>query len=135
MALVNWSVQLSVNIRQIDEQHKKLVSMLNELHDAMLNGKGRDVLSQILDGLAEYTVTHFATEENLMKKYNYPGYVNHKTEHDRFVEKVSEFKEKLSQGQLTLTMEVLNFLKDWLTSHIMGSDKKYGPFLNERGIK
>lgn len=135
MALVNWSDQLSVNIRQIDEQHKKLVSMLNELHDAMLNGKGRDVLSQILDGLAEYTVTHFATEENLMKKYNYPGYVNHKAEHDRFVEKVSEFKEKLSQGQLTLTMEVLNFLKDWLTSHIMGSDKKYGPFLNERGIK
>lgn len=133
MPLIEWRDNLSVNIREVDVQHKKLIAMLNELHDAMMKGKGREVLNNILNGMAEYTVTHFATEERLMREYNYPGYVKHKYEHDQFVKKVYEFKEKLGKGQIS-TIEVLNYLSNWLKTHILGSDKKIGEYLTARGV-
>ncbi|MBE8539210.1 bacteriohemerythrin [Geoglobus acetivorans] len=134
MALITWNESFSVNIREIDEQHKKLVSMINRLHDAMLEGKGKEIMGELLNDMVEYTITHFSTEEKLMKQHNYPGYVKHKAEHELFVSKVGEFKEKYEKGQLALTMEVLSFLKSWLTNHILNSDKKYGPFFNNKGI-
>ncbi|WP_048093592.1 bacteriohemerythrin [Geoglobus acetivorans] len=134
MALISWNESFSVNIKEIDEQHKKLVSMINRLHDAMLEGKGKEIMGELLNDMVEYTITHFSTEEKLMEQYNYPGYIKHKAEHEQFVSKVGEFKKKYEDGQLTLTMEVLSFLKSWLTNHILNSDKKYGPFFNNKGI-
>ncbi len=133
MALIRWNDSFSVNVGKIDAQHRKLVDMLNELHDAMMDGKGRDVLGEILNGMAEYTVVHFSTEEELMQKYNYPGYVKHKFEHDQFVNKVSEFKEKFENGQIS-AIEVMKYLSEWLKNHILGSDKRLGDFLNSKGV-
>ncbi len=133
MSLVSWSSSFSINIKKVDEQHKKLIEMLNELHEAMTEGRGKDVLSDILNGMAEYTVIHFSTEEELMQRYNYPGYVKHKFEHDQFVKKVTEFKDKFESGQIS-AIEVMRYLSDWLKSHILGSDKKLGAFLNTKGV-
>jgi hemerythrin len=134
MALINWSENFSVNIKEIDEQHKKLIFMLNDLHDAMKSGKGNDVMEKIFDGLLQYVGTHFATEEKYMSLHNYPGYIAHKTEHTKLTQKVLDLNKKFQQGAPVLTVELLGFLKDWLQNHIMGTDKKYGPFLNEKGI-
>src|SRR5208337_4187962 len=82
MALMAWSDKFSVNVAQFDEQHKKLVGMLNDLHDAMKQGKGSDVTGNVLSGLVQYVVTHFAAEEKLMKEHAYPEYLKHKMEHD-----------------------------------------------------
>ncbi len=133
MPLIEWRNDFSVNIREVDEQHKKLIAMLNELYDAMSAGKGKEVLSRILDGMAEYTVTHFTTEERLMREYNYPGYVKHKREHESFVRRVLEFREKFEKGEIT-AVEVMRYLSEWLKNHILGSDKKFGPYLNARGV-
>jgi hemerythrin len=131
--LVKWSNDFSVNIAEVDDQHKKLVRMINELHEAMKLGKGREILDRILNNMVDYAKVHFATEERLMKQYSYPGYLNHKAEHDLFVKKVSEFYEEFQQGRIS-AIDVMNFLKDWLVKHILGSDKKYGPFLNSKGV-
>ena len=135
MEWIKWSNQYSVNVKKIDEQHKKLVEMINELYNAMSNeGKGNDVLGKIIERLAEYAVYHFGTEEDLFKKFTYPGYAAHKTEHEGFVAKVVDFQDKFNKKTVLLTIEVLQFLKDWLLNHILKTDKTYTSFLNQNGI-
>ena len=134
MALMAWSDNLSVNVTQIDEQHKKLVGMLNDLHDAMKQGKGSDASGNVLSGLVQYVATHFATEEKLMKEHAYPEYLKHKIEHDALTKQALDLQKQLQEGKPVLTVELMKFLKDWLSNHILGTDKKYGPYLNSKGI-
>ncbi|MCP5105735.1 MAG: hemerythrin family protein, partial [bacterium] len=134
MALFNWKDEYSVNVKEIDKQHQMLVDSLNELFEAMRSGEAKEIIGGILKGLVDYAGVHFSYEEKLLNRYNYPEYAKHKTEHDAFVEKTVEFQEKYNQGKLMLSMEVMNFLKDWLKNHILGTDKKYSSFFNERGI-
>lgn len=134
MALIDWNDNLSVNIKEVDSEHKKLIGMINELHSAMGAGKGKDALGKVLAGLVEYTKTHFSYEENLMQKHNYPGYVSHRGLHDALVKKVLDLQSNFQAGKSLVTVEVMNFLKDWLTNHIQNTDRKYGPFLNGKGV-
>ncbi len=134
MALLVWNDRLSVNIREIDAQHKKLVDMVNRLHDAMKAGKAESILMQIVDEMKKYAASHFATEERHMKAHGYPAYQEHKAEHDRFVAKVVQVEKDLKTGKCAMSMDILNFLSNWLVDHIKGTDKKYSPFLNQAGI-
>jgi hemerythrin len=134
MALFQWDDSFSVNVAEIDKEHQKLVAMINDLNDAMKQGKGKDILAKIIGELFAYAGSHFATEEEYFDKFRYPAAASHKLEHRNFVKKVSEFKDGFEKGQLALTVEVMNFLKDWLRKHIQGIDKKYGPFFNEKGL-
>jgi hemerythrin len=135
MALIEWSGNYSVSVNEIDLQHQKLIGMINELNDAMARGKGKDVLGNIISGLINYTASHFAMEEKYFDKYKYPAAPSHKKEHADFVQKVTQFQDGFNKGSLSLTLEVMSFLKDWLVKHIQGTDKKYGPFFNEKGLK
>jgi hemerythrin len=135
MPLMQWTDTLSVGVNEIDTQHKNLVCYLNDLHFAMSQGKGKEILQSLLVRLVAYTQVHFAAEEKYMKQWNYPGYVYHKGEHDAFVKKVAEFKAKFEAGQTALSIEILNFLKEWVGNHIQGTDKKYCPFFNKNGLK
>ncbi|MDH7603918.1 MAG: bacteriohemerythrin [Melioribacter sp.] len=134
MALINWSDNLSVNIKGLDNQHKKLVSIINELHDAMKKGESSKVLTKILFEMAAYTKTHFKSEEELFDKYNYPDKIKHKKEHDMFVKKVDDFMTEYKSGKTNISFELMNFLTKWLTNHIQVSDKAYSGFLNKNGI-
>jgi methyl-accepting chemotaxis protein/hemerythrin len=130
-----WDDSLAVGIRDIDDQHKTLVRMIGDLHEAMRTGKGKGQVERILKGLEDYAVEHFGFEESLMEKHKYPGYLNHRKEHDAFVEKVMAFDEQFRADKVALTNEVMNFLKNWLVGHIKGTDHKYGPFFKERGVQ
>jgi hemerythrin-like metal-binding protein len=99
--------------------------MINLLHESMVSGKGKETMQKILDDLVSYTRDHFLTEEAMMKKANYPGYAGHKVEHDKLTEKAIALQKSYSEGKAPLTMDVMNFLKDWLVNHIEGTDKKY----------
>ena len=134
MAIFSWKPDYSVKVAEIDRQHMDLVKMTNDLFEAMSLGKGQDVLRPILSKLATYAITHFGYEETLMKKYNYPEDADHKGEHQNFIAKVDELNKKLASGQSFITMEVGNFLKDWLLNHISKVDKKFGSYLNEQGV-
>ena len=134
MTLISWNNNLSLNIKEIDEQHKKLIGMVNEPHSAMGSGKGKETLGKVLAGLIEYTKSHFSAEERFMDRHQYPGYLKHKAEHDAFTKQVLDLQGKYTEGKTVVTVEVMNFLKDWLTTHIQDSDKKYGPFLTARAL-
>jgi methyl-accepting chemotaxis protein len=133
-SLIDWSDDLSVNIGVIDMQHKRLVEMINKLYHAMKTGKGDQIMGPLFVDLIEYTGKHFATEERFMKDKTYPDYESHKTEHEKLVARVLELKAKLEKGEKVFSSEVFTFLKDWLINHIQGTDKKYAPYLNERGV-
>ncbi len=133
--LVKWSDGLSVGIQEIDEQHKVLVGLLNELNQAIHEKKGNAIGIQILGRLAEYTRIHFAVEESLMRIFDYPGFEKHKAEHQALVEQVIKLQGKLKAGKASISFELMHFLKIWLTKHIIESDKQYAPFFLEAGIK
>ncbi|MDA8325623.1 MAG: bacteriohemerythrin [Nitrospiraceae bacterium] len=134
MALIDWTSDLNTKIGSIDEQHHRLVFLINNLHEAMKTGKGREALGKILDEMIEYAKTHFATEERLMTAHSYPGYALHKKEHDEFKQKATKLDQDFKSGKQLITVEVMQFLKNWLTLHIKGTDQKYGPFLLARGV-
>ena len=133
--LFPWNDSYSVNIGIIDTQHKGLVGIVNELHQAMVAGRGKQHLGNILANLVKYTQGHFKTEENLMQSHRYPDYQLHKAEHDELTKTVLEFQWKFQRNEVGLTIEVMDFLKGWLGKHILGSDKKYTPFLNAQGVR
>lgn len=133
--LVEWTEELSVGIQEIDEQHKILVGLLNRMHEAIVTGKDLQVINSILNELAQYTVVHFAVEESLMRIFNYPDYVAHKQHHEELTAQVVGLQRKVATGEEEISMEVLHFLRHWLTYHILGDDKKYGPFFLERGLQ
>jgi len=134
MELVPWNEALSVKIGAIDEQHKKLISIINELYAAMVERKGQRVLSDLVERMRNYAVTHFGTEERYMIEFKYLGYQAHKEEHEKFIAKVKDLEARLNNHSFVLSLEVASFLKDWLSAHILGTDKKYGPHFNRHGL-
>lgn len=135
MPLITWTDSFSVKVAEIDAQHKKLVELINKLFDAMKVGKSKDVMGEILTNLIAYTATHFKTEEMYFDLYNYPEKETHKSEHKKFVETVAKFRKDFDSGNATISLEVINFLKDWLTKHINGTDKRYSKCFNDHGLK
>ncbi len=133
--LIIWSDRYSVGIARIDAQHRKLVDLINELHEAMLAGRGNAVIEKTLDALAAYTVSHFASEEGLMKQCAYPGYAEQKAEHEKLLAQLKLLQEKSrGKGGIALTLELASFLKHWLIDHIAALDKKYTAHLRAAGI-
>jgi len=136
MPLIEWSNELSVGIDSIDEQHKKLVNMINALNDAKLTGSSNELLGKIFSGLAAYTQKHFAYEENMFAEYGYSDSEEHKRQHSELIAQVVELKERFMENpQGTINADLMQFLKRWLTNHIMRTDKDYAEFLISKGVK
>jgi len=133
--MLTWSDKYSVNVKEIDGQHMKLIGLLNELHTAMSAGKGKVVVSGVLKNLIEYTAYHFSAEENYMVQLGYPGYSEHRNEHVEFVKKVKEFNQKFEAGESIVTIDMIKFLNGWVSGHIIGIDKQYSQFFNQKGLK
>lgn len=134
MAIFEWSERFSVKVREIDEQHRHLVGMINRLHEAMVANKGRELQQEIITELVAYTGFHFATEEKYMRSFGYAGYFAHKKEHEQFAAEAAELKARVDRGGLVLTLEVMTLLKDWLQNHILGTDMKYSQLFNSKGL-
>ena len=135
MPLMSWNEKMAVGVRLLDTDHQKLVGLLNELYDAVMKGQGKETLGKVLDGLVDYTKIHFAHEEKFFAQTNYPAAAAHKKEHDALTRQVLEVQKKYQSGRtVALSLEVMNFLKNWLVNHIQASDQKYGPYLNSKGI-
>lgn len=135
MALIEWDPIFSVNVELIDKQHQMLVQMINDLYDAMIAGKDKDLLGKMINRLNTYAAMHFAREEHFFDTFGYPETDIHVKEHKDFEMKVSTFEAHFKAGRQSLSRDIITFLSDWLVKHIKGSDKRYGPYLNERGVK
>jgi len=134
MPLVTWDESYSVKVSKCDEDHKKLFSLLNTLHDAMKTGHGSDVIQQIVKELADYTKHHFSREEMLLRQTNYSNLDSHKVLHQTFVKQVEQFQADLKAGNMAQSIAVAEFLKDWLANHIKQADRQYSAHLNANGV-
>nr|NJM03879.1 bacteriohemerythrin [Desulfobacula sp.] len=130
--LMPWRPALETQIPEIDTQHKELVRLINLLHRAMKQQKGAREAGGILNDLAKYTVFHFGFEEDRFKTHGYPETENHQKIHRDLVARVKSFQADFEKGRATVTMDLMDFLTDWLKSHIMKTDMAYVPFLKDK---
>ncbi len=133
MAFISWDNSLDVGVSQFNEDHRRLVGYVNDLHGGIISGIGISQMTYILDGLIDYTKGHFGREEELMSKYEYPELKAHRREHYELMVKVAEFNDRLREGKASFSLELMSFLKDWLVNHIKGTDMKYRDFFIGKG--
>lgn len=122
-AFFDWSDELSVGNQFIDNDHKKLIKMINNFHNAMQEGRGKEVISKVLNNLFIYTSEHFKREEDEMLRIKYALFEDHRRKHQQLISQVENLQTDLDNGKIMLTTKVSDFLKDWLYSHILQTDK------------
>lgn len=132
MNIINWKSDMSVGIDSIDNQHKHLVDLINDLYRAMSEGHSKDIMDSILMELVDYGKTHFKTEEDYFATYGYSDAAAHIKEHEAFLTTVGDLVDKYKRGEYKVSMDTLHFLRDWITHHIKESDMAYTPFLQSK---
>lgn len=130
-----WTADLSVGIDEIDAQHKLLVEIINRASEALIERASRDIAGQILEDLVQYTFVHFAVEESLFRITDYPGYDEHKAEHERLKREVFDIRRAFARGEVELDLNLLFILRQWLETHIKDEDRRYIGHLLKAGIK
>jgi hemerythrin-like metal-binding protein len=135
MAFMVWNDRLMTGIAVIDGDHKRLVGMINELYEGIGAGASEDLVHLTLNRLVEYTRFHFGREEELLARAHYAEQPQHHAEHAAMVERVEGIQAQIEQGTaIAPSLEVMNYLKDWLFDHILGTDQRYVPHLTAAGI-
>lgn len=134
--LFTWTKENSVGITEIDVQHQRIFTIINNLADSISNNKAQAEIDKILAQLVEYSTVHFGTEERYFKMFNYIYIDDHVAKHHMYNDKVSEFyeKKKNPNQKQTLPYEIINFLKDWWINHINIEDKKYTDTFHQHGL-
>ena len=122
-AFFEWSNDLSVGNPLIDDDHKKLIKMINNYHNAMQEGRGNEVIGKVLSNLSIYTAEHFKREEDEMRRINYSMSDEHRREHKQLLNDFEELQNELNNGKMMLASKMSKFLKDWWHIHISKSDK------------
>lgn len=137
MTLFLWKKSYEIKVSEIDMQHRRLVTLINELSDAMMVKQGHRAVPHVLEELVEYVQLHFTTEEQLMREMAFPEVDEHCREHLNFTNKVLALRKKYSQDHMLDSSEVLNFLCDWLRNHIIVNDKEIGEYMRrvEMGLE
>jgi hemerythrin len=133
--LIRWKEKYNVNIKEIDQQHKKLIDMINVLHDAIIRKEDKDIMAQIISDMRDYAFIHFKTEEKYFSRTGYKDAESHKAEHKFFLEHVEIFYEEFQNYDSSLAVEVMIFLKDWFINHIVQLDKTYATKLVDNGTE
>jgi len=135
MPLISWSDKYSIGVKILDDQHKGLIDLVNELHAAMMVGQAQSAAGPVLKKLLDYTRIHFSAEERFMSQSRYADLAEHRASHRDLTGKVVELVTRHQKGDPTMYLPMLNFLRDWLASHIQQEVKALGPWMNEQGIR
>jgi len=130
---IDWKDEYSVGIESIDEQHKKLINLINALQAIVDYSASEEFEQECLAAVVDYTKTHFVYEEGLMIKYGYPDFEAHKAQHQRMIDKVNDLLAAYEKNPESAMKDALDFLKQWLIRHINGTDKQYSEFLLSKG--
>jgi hemerythrin len=125
MPLIDWTDKMSVGVEEIDEQHKKLVGIINHLHDSLKTNSFKEELKIIFMELIDYTKYHFEAEEKIMEEAGYEDLESHKKQHQKFVNKLLRMKDRCYMGKEEISVELSSFLSSWMLGHILRSDKDY----------
>ncbi|MDX9769782.1 MAG: bacteriohemerythrin [Tenuifilaceae bacterium] len=132
--LVGWNDSFKIGISWVDDQHKVLFGLINSLYTTYGKSKSKSKLKQVLDELLDYTVYHFGNEEEVFKKIRYEGTEKHLVQHKRFIDQIKTFREEFNAGDISVALDVVHFLQDWLVTHIQRTDKAYVETFRAHGI-
>jgi hemerythrin len=135
MAYLEWDQSYSVDVHYIDEQHKVLFKLINDFYERLKNEEAPDILYQLLKGLEDYSYIHFTSEERNMSAFQFPGYLEHKKEHDAFLAFIDEKMKKLKSEKSVLSVGITDYLKTWIKKHVLGTDTLYSATFHEHGLK
>jgi hemerythrin len=133
-SVVGWSPDLALGSSRIDGQHKHLFELVDALRAAMMEGRGRAVVGDVVAKLETYTKTHFALEEELLSAASYPHLAEHLRQHQAFTAKVAALRSAVEGGSPTASIDTLTYLSGWLAEHVRTSDRRYAPFLARAGL-
>lgn len=133
MSGIQWSNELSVGVKEIDDQHKELISIANSLIMAVENQAGRPVVEKVITQLRAYTVSHFTAEAKLMQATHFPQLAEHEAEHMKLKKDVQKFQQELYKGKGPTANEVLRFIKGWLLNHILKYDREFARYHKKQG--
>ena len=133
-SVFRWTETYKVNVTILDQQHQELFDIVNKLERALRVGEGNAAIDGILDRLMTYVGLHFAIEESLMERHEFPGLSSHRVQHEMFRTRMMTFLEKHRAAKPGVSVELLLFLQTWLKTHVLKTDKQYTAFLNARGV-
>lgn len=135
--MITWTAAMEVGVKKVDEQHKELVDQINKLHSAMMERRGAEIVGSTLEFLKNYALTHFSTEEGLMRVYGYPNYEAHKKFHEDFKVDFLKLAKEISDNPHSsiVVLQMENRLSNWLVNHIKKVDKETFAFLASKGAK
>lgn len=125
LAFIQWRDSYSVGLPEIDTQHKQLIEIINRLHDAMRTGSAHALIVRVVDDLLEYTNYHFSYEEKMISAAGYPHVAEHARKHRAMVAQIEAFRQRVGAPAATLPLQLMDFLKSWLTKHILSTDMDY----------
>jgi hemerythrin len=131
---VSWRPEYSVNIAELDSQHKHLFCIIRNLDNAIAAGRGDEVTEAVLDNVVNYTMHHFATEEDLMQQHGFPGTAAHRIAHNSLTLEISRLQKEYAAGETDAAECFLRFLRQWLEEHTLKRDKEYVQFLGADGV-
>jgi len=134
MEEITWTEDFSVGVARIDEQHKRLIAMINRLIAEPQTTTRSETVSDLLTDMTKYAQEHFATEEELMRRHNYPHLGEHIAQHRAFRKKTVDFCTATTLDAEAVPATLLHYLREWLVGHILDTDMAYKPFFRERGI-
>jgi len=132
--MLTWDSSYSVGVKELDDQHKKMIDFINDLEQALGIADNRDVIVGVLNGLVSYTKDHFATEELYFKKFDYDKTDAHIKEHVDLIAEVEQLVYQFEIGETIDIKKVLDFLKTWLIEHILGADQEYVNCFKDNGL-
>jgi hemerythrin-like metal-binding protein len=135
MKVYEWSQKLSLKIKMIDQAHKKIYDMINELSEKLYEATSEEDLGETLNTLADYIIQHFDIEDEMLEKYEYPKFEEHRAEHNIFRTKIKALLTIYFDGRYALSIDTIHFLRDWLTTHIKTSDMAYATYINDKLTK
>lgn len=129
--MYSWTDAYSVNVEKLDDQHKQYFRLLEDMHQGMQAGQGQAMLGIVLEKLVGYVTLHFSAEEQAMRDANYPNFFLHKRQHDEFALKIAKTVKQFKAGDVDITLDLMDYLNNWLVNHIQKADKQYAPYMTK----
>ncbi|MGM0443319.1 MAG: bacteriohemerythrin [Fibrobacterota bacterium] len=134
MDTINWNESYSVGVERFDEQHKRIIALINRLIEAEQNHISAEDISDTLDAMTRYSSEHFTYEEELLKEYDYPKLENQEREHKAFIKKTVNFCMNTMVNKERVPEEMLSYLREWWINHILKEDMEYKEYLTNKGV-
>ena len=134
MALMTWSSKYSVGVEVLDNHHKALMNVLNELHAASMKGKVKEVAGPLMRQIVSVSNEHFVAEEKIMESTGYPGLPAHRAKHRELSGKIAELVARHQKGDTAVYVELLYFIRDWQSNHMQTEDQDYAPWFRVHGV-